>query len=209
MARQLLLVRHADVGPQHQGRYLGRTDVPLSNHGMHEATELAAWLRSQRPAKLACSPMLRARQTADAIVRETGLTAERDDDLREVDFGLWEGKTFAEIADQWPGEVDQWAAFHPDFAFPGGERLDAFLLRVRSCANRLASDPTDRVLAVAHGGVIRAMICHLLGLDARHYLLFHIRHASCAVLDIHDGKGVLSGLNHPCPVSDPTRTRRG
>jgi len=72
------------------------------------------------------------------------------------------------------------------------------LARVRRSARRLSEDPAEAVLVVTHGGIIRAMICHFLGLRPRQYVLFHIAHAACTVIDLYDGHGVLGGLNVPC-----------
>jgi broad specificity phosphatase PhoE len=122
------------------------------------------------------------------------MPARLDDRLREIDFGQWENRTFAEIARDEPLLVDRWASFAADFAFPGGESLQGFLHRVQSAADRLAQDEAETVLAVAHGGVIRAMLCHLLGLEPQKYLVFDVGYATMAVVDLFDGRGVLTAL---------------
>jgi broad specificity phosphatase PhoE len=118
-----------------------------------------------------------------------------DEDLREIDFGQWECKTFEQMAAADAAAVERWAAFDRGFAFPGGESLRGFLARVRRCAKRLCADEAETVLAVTHGGVIRMMICHLLGLRPRQYVLFDVGNAACAVVNVFEGKGVLSALN--------------
>ena len=208
MSRQLILVRHGPVsdafgqeGQKSHGRYLGRTEAPLSEAWRGQAGPLARFVRSRGTAACACSPQLRARQTAEAILASpacpVGADVRLDDDLREIDFGQWEGKTFEEIAATSPGAVRQWAEFREDFQFPGGESVGGFLARARRAAMRLAAEKSDVAMAVTHGGVIRAMICHFLGLPARNYILFDIRPGSCAVITLFDGKGILAGLNVP------------
>ena len=112
-------------------------------------------------------PAPRAAQTAEILRSATGCAPETDPDLREIDFGRWEGKMFSEIRDSSPEDVERWARFAPDFAFPGGESMRDFLDRVGRAADRLAADEAETVLAVTHGGVIKIMLCHLLGLEAR------------------------------------------
>lgn len=153
MASQLLLVRHANIAPQYAGRYVGSTDVPAEPHGLQQARELAKLVRSRRLGRCFCSPLVRARQTAEVICESTDLRTQVDDDLREVDFGQWEGKTFDEIAAEDPETVDRWADFSEDFAFPGGESVGGFLARIRRAARRLAEDSAGVVLAVTHAGV--------------------------------------------------------
>ena len=256
MARHLILIRHGDIGPEYAGRYIGRTDPPLSALGRQQAAALAhairshlpctpfparreppgrATLRTQhvgaqhvyppwravplpidgvsletrhnandyipplRPHKCLCSPLLRTVQTAELAGLQTTIC----DELREADFGRWDGKSFNEISTADPGLVDQWAAWAPDLAFPDGDRIADFLARTNHIARRMAHDPAETVLVVTHAGVIRALICHLLALEPRHYLLFHVDYASLTTIDLFDGNGVLAGLNDTCHLRGP------
>jgi alpha-ribazole phosphatase len=195
MACQLLLIRHADIALRYAGRFVGSADVPLEPRGFEQAEMLARLVRSKRAERCFTSPLLRAHQTARVICQSADLPIEVDEDLREIDFGQWEGKTFGEIAAQNPEAANRWAEFPDDFAFPAGESMFSFLARIRRAADRLAREPSRIVLAVTHGGVIRAMICHFLGLHPRNYLLFDVGRATCTTIRLLDGKGVLSGLN--------------
>jgi broad specificity phosphatase PhoE len=180
---------------------VGSTDAPLDELGRSQAAALAEILKERRPGRCVSSPLLRARQTAETVSGAAGLTVEVDDDLREVDFGCWEGKTLKEISSMAPVSVQRWADLAPDFAFPGGESLESFLNRVRRVADRLVQDPADKVLAITHGGVIRAILCHLLGLPTSKYVAFEVGLASLCVVRIFDGKGVLSELNNQARLS--------
>jgi alpha-ribazole phosphatase len=139
--------------------------------------------------------LVRAAESA----RCAGLDPHIDADLRETDFGEWEQKSFEEAAESAPpGLIDKWAVFDHDFRFPQGERLGDFLERVAGATDRLAAINAETVVVMTHGGVIRTMICHLLGIDPRHYLLFNVDHASITTLSIHQGRGVLAELNDTC-----------
>ncbi len=137
-------------------------------------------------------------ETAEAVAAALGLTVEADPDLREIDFGRWEGRTFEEIQQSDPQAVSDWATRPAEFAFPGGEAVRDFVARVGRAADRLAADPAEAVLAVTHGGVVRVAICHLLGLAVENYLLFDVRPACLAAVELFDGKGVLIGLDNSC-----------
>jgi alpha-ribazole phosphatase len=195
MAERLLLMRHARIPADSQGKLIGSTDVPLERSGQLQARGQADRMTRWKPQVCFSSPLRRCRQTAAAVVPD--LPLQLDADLREIHFGRWEGRTFAEAAADDPRLTDRWAAFAPDFAFPDGEDLAGFLCRVRAVAERLIGDPAPTVLAVTHGGVIRAMICHLLGLAPRHYVAFDVPYAATAVIDVCDGKGVLAALEQP------------
>lgn len=199
MTERLILARHAQVDPRYAGRFLGRTDVPLSDLGRRQAAALAAAIQKKQVDAFCASPLRRAHQTAELL----GPDAQPDADLREIDFGRWEGCSFEEIAAAGPPEqIDRWRRFDLAFCFPDGESLGGFVARVAQVADRISAGQSKTTLAVTHGGVIRAMICHLLGLEARHYLRFEVPPASITTIDLFDGGGVLTGLGDVCHLED-------
>lgn len=197
MARQLILMRHAAMAPEYSGRYVGSTDLPIATGQDPSIRTTARWLEGRGIGSCWCSTLHRARQTAQIVRRHVSYPIQYDDALREVDFGQWECRSFAEISLSHPQEVAQWASLPDDFAFPGGEMWPDFLARIDRVSQLLIQSPDDVVLAITHGGVIRSLICRLLGLDARNYLLFNVHCCGCCVIDLYDGKGVLGGLNLP------------
>jgi len=196
--RTIALLRHVETAAQYSGCLIGSTDLPLAPEGRLKASLLAPRLAWERPSRLYCSPLLRARETAESLGEALEMIPVIDLDLREIDFGRWEGMTFDAIQASDPEAVARWARFEPDFTFPGGESVEVFLARIRRAAKRLAECEGPSVLAVTHAGVIRAMICHLLGLSPRRYVLFDVRPASLTKIAIYDGSGVLAGLSDPC-----------
>ena len=195
MAERLILIRHGDLGERFRGRYIGRTDAPLSAEGRRQAEALAGPLaRLPDGASLVVSPLRRTCETAGiALGRDAHFTV--DPDLREIDFGRWEGMSFAEILADDPTAVDRWAALAEDFTFPEGESIGNFRRRIGKAAGRIAADPAGTVVAVTHGGVIRFLICHFLGLPDRAHLLFDVQPASLSEIRIDGGRGVLTLLN--------------
>jgi broad specificity phosphatase PhoE len=192
MAKRLLLVRHGRIAAAHAGQLIGATDLPLDAIGERQAVGLSERLARWSPQRCYASPMLRCRQTVAAAI--PGGNISFDDDLREINLGEFEGLTFPEIASRYPSVVAQWAELGDDFVFPGGESLHSFLERVYRAADRLAGDDATTVLAVTHGGVIRAMICHFLGIEPRQYVLFDVGFATTVAIDLFDGRGVLSAM---------------
>ena len=197
MTKRLMLVRHGDLGEGYRGRYVGSTDLPLAAEGRRQAAALAGGIRRLAGTHFLCSPLLRTRETVQVALGEGGAFT-IDDDLREIDFGRWELMSFAEIAAADPAAVDRWAALENDFTFPGGESIGAFRKRVGAVADRIAADPAETVVAFTHGGVIRLLICHFLGLEYRRYLLFDVRPGSISEIGIEGGKGILTRLNDRC-----------
>lgn len=205
MTLTLLLVRHGEVEGSRPGMLLGSTDLSLSEAGREQAFRLREVLPVAEASRLVCSPLARTRETAALAVGgaesaeskdkvEVDGRIEVDPDLREVDFGEWELSSFEELNREQPALVQAWSEFQPDFGFPGGEKLADFASRIERAAGRLAAGDGETVIAFTHGGVIRALICHFLGLSLRHYLLFDIAPASITTLRLWGGRGVLAGL---------------
>src|SRR5688572_19696591 len=119
MTTRVILVRHGETESSRERRFAGATDVALTDFGREQARVLAQRLRPARIDAIHVSPLLRCRQTAEAITEVTGRKAMVVDDLRECHFGDWENLTVAEVAERWPEALQMWAAdeAHPP---PGG-----------------------------------------------------------------------------------------
>jgi broad specificity phosphatase PhoE len=206
MASRLILIRHGQVEERFEGRFVGSTDAALSPAGLRQARDLAPWLAGKQPGACLCSPLQRCAATARAAVAGLPLQPELDPDLREVDFGAWEGLGFSDIAGKDPAAVDRWARFEPGFQFPGGESIAAFTKRIGAAADRMAAMPQETVVAFTHGGVIRFMLCALLRLDPRSYAAFEIRPAGVVELALFAGGALLQHLGDVC---EPARQREG
>jgi len=162
---ELILLRHGETVGQSSIRLYGATDIALSPVGEQQAARAAAALRAHSFSRIVSSPLQRARKTAE-IVHSTqtapvALTVLHD--LREVDFGAWEGLTWAEVAERDPDNHRIWQQTRPRFNYPSGEARPDFLRRITSAAREIphASGPT---LAVLHKGVIKAVIAALTGM---------------------------------------------
>lgn len=197
MTKRVILIRHGELGEACHGLYIGRTDARLSESGKRQAAALTGEMGQLDGAHILCSPLRRTRETAEIALGVADVW-DIDSDLREIDFGRWEGMEFIEIAAADPVAVERWAAFDEDFAFPGGESLGDFSKRIGTVAGRIAADPARSVVAFTHGGVIRYLICRFLGLEDRHYLLFDVRPGSLSELSLDGGRGVLIRLNNRC-----------
>lgn len=195
MAEKLILLRHGDTGLEYQDRYIGHQDISMSEEGCRQIEALTDLIRSAEPDICVSSPLQRCRTAAEIIHQKLNIPVHYDPGLKEVDFGDWEGLTFWEIAAIWPDQVSQWARFDAKFSFPGGESFVEFLQRVKRVADMLAAAPEKSILVCTHGGIIRSLICHFLRLQPDQYILFKVKHASLATLELNGNQGILAGLN--------------
>lgn len=166
----LFLLRHGETAHHAENRYLGSTDEPLNDRGFEQAEALGRWAARARLTAIVSSSLLRARQTAEPAVRATGLEHRIEPRLVELSFGRAENLTSAEMRHQFPAaraafEVDPIA--HP---LPGGEDPLAALDRGRAAITELAENhPGGRILVVAHGTLLRIVLCDLLGISPSRY----------------------------------------
>jgi broad specificity phosphatase PhoE len=146
----LLLVRHGETDWNADGRLQGQTDRPLSDFGRRQARQLAEELADEELEAIYSSDLVRARETAEIVGERMGLPVVLDPDLREKDWGTWEGLT--------PVERDR-----VDFV---GESTEAHQERMLHALRGIsARHPGDgRVLIVTHGGSIRRVQTAALGM---------------------------------------------
>lgn len=199
MLKQVYLIRHGEVDGTAERRFVGSTDLPLNARGLAQVRRLATLLPSGLAAGGAgiwcvASPLLRAQQTATAVAGRFGLPVTTDPDLREIDFGEWEGLTSAEVEERFPGLQAGWMSPGADAAFPGGESLGSFEGRMARALDRIVQSQAEVVLVFAHGGTIRALACGLLGLGREGFWLFAVQPASVLRADVYRGGGILSEL---------------
>jgi broad specificity phosphatase PhoE len=162
---RLLLARHGETEWTREGRYQGTTDTALTGNGRAQAEALARRLAGERLTAIFASELQRALNTAAPIAKTHGQKVCPEPRLREIGFGIWEGLTWAQIAQQ---DTDTWARWvaNPMSAMPaGGESLSSIANRLRHLLADLAARPDDEtILLVAHGGSLRVLICLALGL---------------------------------------------
>ncbi|MEH1098784.1 bifunctional RNase H/acid phosphatase [Micromonospora sp. CPCC 205561] len=192
-ATRLILVRHGETAFTEQRRYSGRGDVPLSGRGRAQARATAARVAGLAPsvAAVVSSPLSRCTATAEAIAGALGgVPVRREDDLVECDFGAWEGRTFAEVRQEWPGELDAWLA-STRVAPPGGESFVDVAERCRRAVDGLCrAYPGETVVVVSHVSPIKLVLRDALAAgDALLHRLF-LDPAGISVLDTWPDGGV-------------------
>lgn len=190
--QQLFLVRHCATEVE-KGRFVGSTDVSIAA-GCEKKIAAIAGLLPQN-CICYCSPMLRTLQT-HALLCKYGLNQKVmiDERVKEIDFGRWELKNFEEISHEEPEMIDDWKDYQR-FVFPDGDSVSGFMNRVASWLNEIREDTSKNIVLVAHGGVIRYLICLALQIPTDKYLLFDVKSASLTTINLFPEGGVLTGFN--------------
>lgn len=158
-ATRLIAIRHGETAWNVDGRVQGKLDIGLNTKGRDQAERLGVALGSSQPLEpitaLYSSDLWRAHDTALSISKATGVPIVSDEGLRERGFGIFEGKTFAEVEAQWPEQALRWRQRDPDFCPEGGESLAMFRDRILSATQALTQrHEGEQIAIVAHGGVM-------------------------------------------------------
>ncbi|HEY4238451.1 MAG TPA: histidine phosphatase family protein [Kofleriaceae bacterium] len=182
----VLLVRHGETPWNREGRYQGRTDIPLSPDGERQVAALGVRLATVPIVSAVCSPLARARRTAEAILAGRELELQTDAGLLEISHGAWEGQLASDAAISHAEMFGTWRS-NPDRdtpAGPGAETLGdvearAWPVLARLCA-QLGADGTG--LIAAHDAVNRVLLCRVLGLPLSRVWKFRQAPATLNVL---------------------------
>jgi alpha-ribazole phosphatase len=182
---RIVLIRHGEVPGNRERRYIGRTDESLSDNGRLQARALSL----PSVDRIYSSPYLRCLQTAQLLFpgREPIVSG----DLRECDFGMFEGKTADELADC--PEYRAWVEGGCIGQIPDGESISAF--QQRCCAAfeaivRNEAGRSDALAFVVHGGVIMAVLAQF-DRQKRDYFVYHIGNCAAVSCDCEIGDELL------------------
>jgi alpha-ribazole phosphatase len=197
MNTRLLLVRHGRTAYNAEIRFMGQLDIPMDAVGLRQVQALARRLSAEQPSVIYCSDLDRARATALEI--KSAISAwppvKEDVRLREMDFGSWQGMTYAEINQQDPDSLARWREDRLR-APPGGETLAAFAARVQAACDEICDSHPDQTVVIAgHGGPLQVIIAHALGLPLDAYWKVDVSNASLSELRLHPAGAVLHLLN--------------
>lgn len=197
---ELWLIRHGESIGNREQIYQGQNDLPLSPLGHQQAALLAerlAALQEIHPfSAIYSSDLQRAMQTALPASQAVGLPVIQRSGLREIDVGLWSGLTFADIQSRFP---EEWAASYPvmdpDRVRGGGESYRQAQDRVVECLQGIAADhPGERLLVFFHGGVMQAVLAHIMHLPLPNKRFFQTANTSISRVRLLPDNGRVSGL---------------
>jgi len=187
--RQLWLARHGETDWSRSGQHTSRTDLPLTEIGRTQAVALGARLRDRPFALVLTSPLMRAADTAR--IAGFGDVLAVDDDLREWDYGEFEGRKTDEIRVQFPG----WSIWRGPW--PGGETIDQVAARADRVVARVRAIDGD-VLAFSHGHLLRVLAARWLGHEPEVGDMLALSTGSISVLGWEREEPVIERWNETC-----------
>ncbi|QEE17955.1 histidine phosphatase family protein [Promethearchaeum syntrophicum] len=183
---ELILVRHGnkkkiiDYNPD-----LKRSDPPLTDLGKKQAEITGKFLKNNRISNIYASDTLRTKQTASIISKILGKSVEFRKELRELHFGLLETQGWNNFSKIAPDIYEKYCNRNEDFYYPQGENGETAYGRLLPSIKAIIEEQPKRALIVAHGGIIRVLLCGLLGIPFGNR--FHLGNPiyNCSITRLH------------------------
>lgn len=201
---KVILVRHGQTLWNLAMKYQGHCDVALTDKGIEQAELAAKRLADENISAVYASDLNRALVTAECIASEHNLAVTTIPELREINFGDWEGLTFkglneritSEFNEEWTEEMLKIFTHPGDARIPGGESFSEVKERATfALANLVAKHQDQTIVVVSHGGTIRTLLCAALNIPLNY--LWNIKQDNTAInmLEYYDGQVMVSLVN--------------
>jgi len=179
------LLRHGAVEAEGWA-FRGSTDLPLSEQGWKQMRAMSESFDTFD--HIATSPMQRCQRFSEEVTAGQHIRLVTLDDMREMDFGDWENRSFDELEKEYGALLRQFWQSPVGIQPPGGELFEAFSQRVIDCwQSWLTSESGHRRLLVAHGGVIRVLLAHVLDMPMHALWRLHLPYASWSRISLCEG----------------------
>ncbi|MFN3813510.1 MAG: histidine phosphatase family protein [Aquificaceae bacterium] len=198
MKKYIYLLRHAQSEFNERGIFQGRLDSDLTPLGYVQSRLSAQELIKESIQIIYSSPQRRAYKTALTIGDMLGLDVTVDDRLREMSFGDYEGTQFWIMVQEHKEIFLNWLSNPVRYPLPTQESMEEFEKRVKSFTDDLIEDQHERVLVVAHGGTLHAIVCLALGLGLENLWNIHMDNTAMTRLVCNNGRYHIDYLNRLC-----------
>ena len=208
---RLLLVRHTETDWNQQRLFQGQRDIPLNKIGEYHAAQVADSLKNIRIDLAVSSTLRRPTQTAELILKHhPGVHLKKLDELIEMNYGVWQGKSETEIQQNYPGELEEWRTSPMTLQIKDGESLQQVWQRVCLAWDSLVENTKSKIfdsrtcLVVSHDVTNRIILCHILGLSYENFWSLKQVNGGISVIDypLDGGAPVLRSMNIPTEEID-------
>ncbi|MGL5175697.1 MAG: histidine phosphatase family protein [Cetobacterium sp.] len=190
---KVILVRHGESELNVKGVYYGVLNPGLTEEGKEQAKKTRDILKEINYHKIYSSDLKRALDTAE-IINSKELKIFVDEDLRELNFGIFEGHTYEELLEKYPEELEKSQKSWENYNYITGESVVELQNRAINFIDKKVNLDEDTVL-VTHWGIINTILSHYFsnGLDA--YWKFSVKNAGVVIIEFSDGYPILKGFN--------------
>jgi probable phosphoglycerate mutase len=193
--KNILLLRHGQIETAaNEKRFIGQIDLPLSAVGKAQAAYWQSYLATLSFGAVVASPLSRCLETA-RIVAGGKCEIRTISELREIGLGQWEGMPISEVKRRWPDAYRQRGLDMAGFRPPDGENFLDLKKRVVPAFETTVEKSVSPVLVVTHAGVIRMLLCHILGMPIENLFRINLGYGALALVELNTGGYRIQALN--------------
>jgi alpha-ribazole phosphatase len=194
---RVYLIRHGQINGYENHPVYGHTDVDLTEIGIVQMQQMSERLRLSDVEAVYSSDLKRSTTGARIIARYHDVPVHFLSELREMNFGDWEGLTLSDIQDHFPGELEKRKEDLVNYRIPGdGESIGRFSERIIDCYKRIMESQEGKdIVIVAHGGVNRVILCKALGLDLANLFNIHQDYGCLNIIDYFSDSALVRLIN--------------
>ncbi len=190
---KIIFIRHGETKPNIERTYSGWNNVPLNRRGKAQAKKVGKHLSNEKIDKIYSSDLKRAREFARLAFKKSHIEASFD--LREINFGAFEGLTHEKIMDSYPKQYRAWLLNPEKTTIPQGESLYDLKKRVFNFLSKIKKTQKHTTVAiVSHAGPIKSIIAHLN--RSNNFWKIDVDNASITVLEHKNGKVLIKKINN-------------
>lgn len=205
--KRLIILRHGETEWNREERFRGMADLPLTENGLHQAKCAAERIAQLKPDVIYSSPLRRAMQTAEAVGNTIGLPVHQEENLKDINYGLWQGLSLNEAYNKYRKDYLQWLHKPQLMSFPQGESLPVVQERVNKLLKFIdVSHENDAILFVTHKVVCKVLIITLLGADLSHFWQIG---QDVAAINIFEKRSIFlmaHAINDTCHLTSKVKT---
>jgi len=194
---RLWLIRHGQPVEEARQRCYGSLDIGLSETGRAQMEQAAGYLKAEPIATIYASPRSRALESAKVLAATRSCPIEVVNDLREIDFGDFEGLAYDEIATRYPDLYRQWMEKPAEIRFPNGESFAEMRVRVLRAFDAIQREREGQTVAiVSHGGVTRILLAWALQMPGHALFRLAQDYAAVNLVTLVEGVPIVQLMNH-------------
>ncbi|ACQ51713.1 alpha-ribazole phosphatase [Clostridium botulinum] len=189
----IYLIRHGETEQNKRKNFYGKLDVELNEKGEEQSYKVGELLKDIEFNKIYISDRKRTRETAEIILERNKFYEKekniiyKDERINEIDFGIFEGKSYEEIGSLYPKEQEKWEKDWKNFPSPKGESAVVFYNRVENFMKHIQKEEDGNYLIVTHGGVIRMIYSYILQNNIDFYWNFASRNGDITLIKYEYG----------------------
>ncbi|TGL58427.1 histidine phosphatase family protein [Leptospira sarikeiensis] len=196
MKKSVCLFRSPSIPSEYHGKYIGNKDIPLSEKGISELELVKERIPEKfYKGKIYHAPNSQCKESFNHLGFSATHPREVREELREINFGEWDGHSFSQLIETFPEDLKRFAEFSPKFHFPNGESISEFQTRIESFKISIHSSSDRSILIIGPGSSLSLLLCSFLNIPYINYTRFRLSPSSLVFMDLYEnGTAVLTEL---------------